>query len=384
MGPPRESGDVELLPCANAPAPAAGFPLAPLLRRAGHPLLVSNNPERITEAPAALAIFTRLDAAGTPLAGRFRVYLYHLNGLPDPVDVAVAIENRGLAPADLFLARHTRYGPRNPSPNWQEAGADAFVTWLGSPAAYRPVASLDPRQVACPGGLRATVPPGHVAAGYFDLLATFRGGPLPAPVVVRVLALPPRARPAEALRVCAPRDQTRPTANIRGAFPSCTRVLAVAADARAGPQYLNVAAPITGRYGAPHPDEYEPGYDECDGIEVTVNGNYGVDYQVTLVVAGGPAGGFSAGPVARPAGGDAGRAALAVHTPNRYCQTVYFALSLEGRATSCRAPVPEAWRYAEFGLPAGRPLPLRLWTTVAGGSCAPARHWLLPPAGRGG
>lgn len=355
---------MHFLACAATSPPGTGDRVVPTLRRAGYPLLVSNNPETVSSAPAALAIFTRLDPAGTPIAGRFRVYLHHLNASPAPIDVVVAVHNRAFpGGVDLFASKRTRFTPVNPSPAAAAAGANAFITWAESSPADVRVALIAPGQIVYPEVAATTVPAGAVVSGYFDFLATVAGGPLPAPVRVYVLALPVGLRPAAAPAACAPRDRTRPTANIRGAFRHSGRVMTARIDTAQGAQYLAIAPPFTGAYGLPQAGEYEQGFDECDGIPVCVNGNYGVDYRVSLLIAG---------------GAGVGRVRLAAQTPNLYCAEVHFALALQGATASCAVPVPTAWPYADVVLPERGLTLLQLWTTVAGGSCAPVRHWLWP------
>lgn len=382
---------IALLGCASEPAPSWGVHARPTLARAGHPLLVSNNPESITSF-GALAIFTRIDRAGAPVAGRFRVFLHHLNALGEPAEVCVAAWNPSRTWAvEVSIGKATRFTAANPSPAAGAAGADAFATWLASPPARVPVAWLAPGAV---GRLEATataVPPGAVVSGYFDLEATIAGAAVPAPVAVFVLATPPRSGPPGAgppgagppppPSGCLPRDATRPTANIRGAFPTCTRLMTAWIDVAAGAQFVQVAAPVTGFYGLPYPGEYETGYDECDGIDVCVNGNYGVDYRVRLALSG--TGGGMSGPGRAPLP-FAPAARLAAQAPNLYCPVAHFALALEGRVATCATTVPRLWPYAAVELPpGGGPRTVWLWTTVAGGSCAPARHWVLPAPGLG-
>lgn len=363
-----------LLPCQGVGEPVVAERISPSRvagEFSGYPLATSNKPEYITTTSAeTLALFSRVDRAGSALAGRFRVFFAHVNSTAEPLGLAIGLRNPGRHEAVLSLGSHTSFGSDNPGSNWPVAGASALASWLSGPREWRPLTYLSPvGPLAFPGVLRVRVEPGSYAVGCFDLAVRHQGGEAAA-VEAGVVHFPASQAPPASWPPPAPPVSAAPG---RGLFRHASRRMRVRYGASEGARFFDVAQTVRQQFGPTYPWDYETGYSELDQTDIVNNGNYGVDYQIAILAVN---------DTQRPV-----RLGQQVGSPNTYCEAraQAFALSLDGEAGWCQPGQgqPEAmggyrWPFGELVLFPAQPGGEFLHTSTAAGSCSPARIYLLP------
>jgi len=386
-GEPKEGLEDRLIALRALP-PAEPLNAEVTLWARGGALLVSNDPEYLTD-PAVLPGALYRDE----LAGTFRVFYHHTNGTQAELTLAAAVTNTRSAPVLLFrrgLGQGTDAYP-------DVAGQRALDGYLGTRYGVAHVTTLAPGESALVAA--HTARPGETlsALGEFVAVTSPSGRAVPSPPLVKALQatpfaqnavrssrpdLPPRfSLAAVTLTIVAysratpkapqslpvlPGDSPKPIDGTpyyflkRGTFPFFDRYAEVPLTSDTATM-LTIDSAAFGPFSRAMRGEYLLGTDVVDGKEGYNNGNYGVLYNLRLYTPSSTPLGFPFAFLMQPSGGFG-----------------HYALQAEGDvATSPFVSHENAWwfyRARVFGPEYGTPLR----ASLAGGAFGPQKFLFIP------
>lgn len=244
--------------------PTAGLQPDPCtLSAAGPTLIFSNDPERVP-GPGILYRDT--------VSGPFRVFLFHVNGSPEPLRFGVLMTNPGTAAVSVSVEQAGKAGPgtdplvmgKQAVHLWFQPRSLYTYTVYGHHSVFLDAAIVD-----------SMVPSGDALAAVVDALSS-------GPVVITTLAESVPSLTTAGMRVLPNTSVSGPDRTpMRGTFPGADLQCAVTAQ-------LPLAGMLQVRLGSPR--SYLHGSSAVDGGRPTVDaGNYGVMYDVTLSLTANPA-----------------------------------------------------------------------------------------------
>ncbi len=225
------------------------------VQHSGPTLLFSDDPETVP-GPGILYQDT--------VSGAFRVFFDHVDGAAEPLAFSVLATDRGTRPVHIRLGR---VGEAGPSRAVLRNGQAAQHSWLASSGGA--TLTLAPGQTAFldPAATPRTAQSGQNVTGILD--ATADGD-----ILVSVVAQSRAVADLAGLAIL-PATLT-PTGFIgRGTFPQAD--LRLTAQGNGGMQYVRVASPIS----------YLRGFSAVDGVPTEDYGNYGVLYDMHVIVTAG-------------------------------------------------------------------------------------------------
>ncbi|WP_274651410.1 hypothetical protein [Paenibacillus humicola] len=235
----------------------------PVLTGTGGPLLLSDSPE----SPKTEGAYYRDNVSGS-----FRVFWHHQNMSGQPMTISVAVTNNTGAPVMLFsngIGIGTNYYP-------DVAGQDSLTAFMKNRAAQKLEAVLNPGDSYFLDTVTADT---YTTSGIAQFDAVSLQGHRDAAVTVTTLgyrtAKPERPDQMPIL----PGD-----VHVRGTFPHSDRAGTLQYNTSSANALIRISSSASGPYSDSMPGEYEEGYDAVDGGTVVNNGNYGVLYNLSVVI----------------------------------------------------------------------------------------------------
>lgn len=245
--------------------------------QSGYTLVYSNQPESITGAHLADSGTMKYLYRDSSVK-RARVMMHHANTTGNSVNFLVRIRNTQSSAVDIYIScKGSAVGgdPRRTSgaawQQWFSGNGSQFGYNTGDWYVATVAAGSTYDLISLPG-----VSNGYTAAGVVDFVAV--SGGVAVPVEVTVLAY--LSNIAATLSATPVPNGYGPTytGQVRGTFNYCNRDVTFNFDTASQSQYLHIGQNINNTNG--WSGEYEVGTDKTNGIQVKINGNYGVLYKI--------------------------------------------------------------------------------------------------------
>lgn len=234
----------------------------PVLTPTGGPLILSDSPE----SPKTEGAYYRDE-----VSGQFRIFWHHANMTGAPLNIAVAVTNPTDNPVQLYTEAQgigVDYYP-------DIAGQTALRGFLDSRSDRKPVAKLQPGDTYY---LEAEAPPTYTVSGIVQMRALTKRGKDDAVVIVTTLGYVNKPDHPEEESIL-PGD-----VHVRGTFPHFDRTGMLTYNTSAGNSLIRISSAASGPFSDTMLGEYETGYSAVDGKDVVNNGNYGVTYNLSVVI----------------------------------------------------------------------------------------------------
>lgn len=257
----------------------ADVTLSKSISQSGYSLIYSNQPESITDnhiADNGTAKYLYRDSSVT----RARVMIHHANTTSSPVNFLIRLKNTQSYPVDIYISSKGSVSDQDP----RVASGEAWRQWYAGTGSQYGYNSGDWYVATVAAGSTYDLtsitnvpnsPYAHCAAAIVDFVAA--SGGIAVPVEITVLAYKTNIASSLSATSVPSGYNSSYVGQVRGTFKYCNRDVTFNFDTASQSQYLHLGRPITTSAWA---NEYELGIDKTNGIQVRINGNYGVIYKI--------------------------------------------------------------------------------------------------------